>query len=141
MLERLADLVGPPTPRAFTLTFAGRERHDGQAPTSFVVNAANLDDAARVLAGLPSWHEWYQADAARAEEGADVIYMPEQSHAGPPSSGHFVDLRGEQSPRPSPANATAPSAARHNAPATGPRPAAAPASPAARTPIDPTPHH
>ncbi|MCG0062801.1 hypothetical protein L0F81_05780, partial [Streptomyces tricolor] len=46
MLERLADLVGPPTPRAFTLTFAGRERHEGQAPTRFVVNAANLDDAA-----------------------------------------------------------------------------------------------
>ncbi|MCC9706001.1 hypothetical protein E4N62_12485 [Streptomyces sp. MNU76] len=85
----------------FTLTFAGRERHDGQAPRSFVVNAANLDDAARVLAGLPSQHEWYQADAARAEEGADVVYMPEQSHAGPRSSGHFVDRRGEQSPRPS----------------------------------------
>ncbi len=134
MLECLADLVGPPTPRAFRLTFAGRERHDGQY-------AANLDDAGRVLAGLPSWHEWYQADAGCAEEGADVGYMPEQSHAGSPSSGYFVDLRGEQSPRPYPANSTALSAARHNALATGPRPAAAPASSAARTPIDPPPHH
>lgn len=141
MLERLADLVGPPTPRAFTLTFAGRERHDGQAPTRFVVNAANLDDAARILAGLPSWHEWYQADAACSEGGADVIYMPEQSHVGLPSSDHFVDLRGEQRPRPSPANATTPSAACPAAPVTGPRPAPAPASPAARTPIDPTPRH
>ncbi|MFD5161829.1 hypothetical protein ACFWMJ_27755 [Streptomyces hawaiiensis] len=108
MLECLAYLLGPPTPRAFTLTIAGPERHDGQAPTSFVVNAANLDDAARVLAGLPSWHEWYRDSVARAEEGADVVYMPEQSHAGTPSSGHFVDVRGEHSPRPSPANATAP---------------------------------
>ncbi|MFJ7342391.1 hypothetical protein ACIQU3_19130 [Streptomyces sp. NPDC101110] len=132
-MQRLADLVGPSAPRAFTLTFAGRERHDGQAPTSFVVNATNLDDAARVLAGLPSWHEWYQA-AACAEEGADVVHVPEQSHAGLPSSGHFVDLRGEQ-PRPSPANVTGPSGARPAVPLTGPRPAAAPASPAARTPL------
>ncbi|OIJ91637.1 hypothetical protein [Streptomyces colonosanans] len=129
VVERLTALVDPSFPRAFTLTFAGRERHDGQAPISFVVTATGLDDAARVLATLPDFHAWYQADAASSEDGADIVYVPEQSHAGIPSSGEFVDLRGAQNPAPlPPAGPTHPSRARPAAPITGTPPAPAPAA-------------
>ncbi|GGZ40563.1 hypothetical protein [Streptomyces poonensis] len=84
VVQRLADLAGPPAPRAFTLRPAGSERHDGQAPASFVVNAVNLDDAARVLATLPGVLDYYQADAASSEHSADIVYVPEQSHPGLP---------------------------------------------------------
>ncbi|MGC0328108.1 hypothetical protein RKD23_001098 [Streptomyces sp. SAI-170] len=103
VLDRLADLVGPPAPRAFTLTFAGSERHDGQAPTSFVVNAINLDDAARVLATLPGFLDWYLADAAACDHGVDIVHVPEQSHPGVPAPGRYVDLLPEQGASAAPA--------------------------------------
>ncbi|MEW2620894.1 hypothetical protein [Streptomyces sp. NPDC048106] len=128
VIDRLTTLVGPTAPRAFALTFAGRERHDGEAPTTFVVNATSLNDAALVLAGLPSWHEWYQST------GVDIVYLPEQSHPGLPTRGHFADLRSEQRTAASPPDTTLPSAARFAAPVTAMPPAPTPASSAARTP-------
>ncbi|MFE1197269.1 hypothetical protein ACFW6E_31645 [Streptomyces olivaceoviridis] len=132
--SRLADLLGPPAPRAFTLTFAGQERHSGEAPTSFVVDALNLDDAARILAGLPSWREWYLADAGTPDgHGADIVYLPQQSHPGLPTRGEYADLRGEQKTAALPATGAAPtSLARIPVPGTSSPPAPAPASSAAR---------
>ncbi|MFH9084201.1 hypothetical protein [Streptomyces sp. NPDC017673] len=133
--NRLANLLGPPAPGPFTLTFAGHERHMGEAPTSFVVNAMDLDDAARILAGLPSWHEWYLADAGTPDgHGADIIYLPQQSHPGLPTRGEYADLRGEQKTTALPATGATPtSPARLPVPVTSSPPAPAPASPAART--------
>ncbi|MEV5506576.1 hypothetical protein [Streptomyces orinoci] len=127
VMSRLTELVGPPAPQAFTLTFAGRERHIGKAPTSFVVNACDINDAVFVLSRLPSWREWYLADAAESDNGADIIYLPEQSHPGLPTRGEFNDLRAEQRPA---------EPAHTSALATLPRsasPVPAPANPAART--------
>ncbi|OYP14863.1 hypothetical protein CFC35_10400 [Streptomyces sp. FBKL.4005] len=133
--NRLAHLLGPPAPSPFTLTFAGQERYAGEAPRSFVVNAMNLDDAARILAGLPSWHEWYLADAGAPDgRGADIIYLPEQSHPGLPTRGEYVDLRDEQEAAALPSTGvTRTSRARLSVPVTALPLAPAPASPAART--------
>ncbi|WP_433453726.1 hypothetical protein ACQPXS_36275 [Streptomyces sp. CA-142005] len=132
--SHLAQLLGPPGPSSFTLTFAGHERHTGDAPTSFVVNAMNLDDAARILAGLPTWHEWYLADAAPDGQGADIIYLPEQSHPGLPTRGEYVDLRSEQEPAaPAATGSTRTAHARPTVPAASSPPHPAPASLAART--------
>ncbi|KUN02142.1 hypothetical protein AQI95_29165 [Streptomyces yokosukanensis] len=133
VMIRLAVLVVPPTPRAFTLTFAGHERHIGEAPTSFVINATSLDDAALILVGLPSWHEWYLAEAA-GDGGADIVYLPEQSHPGLPTLGEFADLRAEQRSGTSQHASAVPNSPRSAAPVTSPRPTPAPANPAARTP-------
>jgi hypothetical protein len=135
VIARLTNLVGAAASGAFTLTFAGRERHDGQGPTSFVVNATSLDDAARVLAQHPDFHDWYQADAAYCEQGADIVYLPEHSHAGLPSRGEFADLRGEYRPITSLAISTLLSPSPPPGPLIGLQSAPAPASSAARTPL------
>ncbi|MFB6750627.1 hypothetical protein ACFCX6_06790 [Streptomyces sp. NPDC056353] len=133
--SNLARLLGPPEPSSFTLTFAGHERHTGEAPTSFVVNAMNLDDAARILAGLPTWHEWYLANARAPDgQGADIIYLPEQSHPGLPTRGEYVDLRSEQEAAAPPATGITRTAhARPTAPGASSPPHPAPAPSAART--------
>ncbi|MEV5878053.1 hypothetical protein AB0L75_28270 [Streptomyces sp. NPDC052101] len=133
LVIRLAVLLGPPAPRAFTLTFAGHERHIGEAPTSFVVNATSLDDAARNLALLPSWREWLLANVA-CDGGADIVYLPEQSHPGLPTRGEFADLRAEQGPVASQNASAVPASRRAAVPVTGPRPTPAPVNTAARTP-------
>ncbi|MFF1280652.1 hypothetical protein ACFVY4_07705 [Streptomyces sp. NPDC058299] len=133
--RHLARLLGPPEPSPFTLTFAGHERHTGEAPTSFVVNAMNLDAAGRILAGLPSWHEWYLADAGTPDgQGADIIYLPEQSHPGLPTRGEYVDLRSAQVATAPPATGITRTAhARPTVPGASSPPHPAPASLAART--------
>ncbi|MCZ0990348.1 hypothetical protein [Streptomyces diastatochromogenes] len=135
VVSHLADLIGPPKPSPFTLTFARQERQSGEAPTSFVVNAMNLDDAARILAGHPSWHEWYLDTAGTPDaKGADIVYLPEQSHPSLPTRGEYVDLRAEQERTTSPASSTKQTAqARPATTLTTSPPAPAPASLAART--------
>ncbi|MEU3529086.1 hypothetical protein AB0E62_35405 [Streptomyces sp. NPDC038707] len=128
---RLAALLGPPAPSPFTLTFAGLERHMGEAPTSFVVNAMDLGDALRNLARLPSWREWYLAHGGTPDgQDADVVYLPQQSHPGLPTLGAYNDMRGEQE-----STETGSTLVRraHPPAVTAPAPAPAPASPAART--------
>ncbi|MEV6807759.1 hypothetical protein [Streptomyces sp. NPDC051132] len=131
---RLTDLIGPPAPSPFTLTFTGQERHMGEAPTSFVVNAMDLNDAARILAGLPSWREWYLATAGIPDgQDADIVYLSQQSHPGLPTRGEYNDLRGVQEAAGSPASAITLARPAPPTTTTGPTPALAPASPAART--------
>src|SRR5207244_180999 len=125
-------LLGPPAPRAFTLTFAGRERHEGEAPTSFVVSALTINDAVVVLSGLPSWREWYEAVAADCDDGAGIIYLPEQSHPGLPTRGEFNDLRAEQRLDAAPRASALSTIPRPAGPVADPAPA--PAKSAARTP-------
>ncbi|MFF8786839.1 hypothetical protein [Streptomyces sp. NPDC015125] len=101
VIERLTDLCGPPVPgRAYTLTYAGPERHDGEAPYTFVVNGQDLDDARRILHTLPFFREWYeeQRDWNAPEQDPDVLFLasPRDSHAGIPDLGCYNDLRREQ---------------------------------------------
>ncbi|MFF9001566.1 hypothetical protein ACF1GW_06530 [Streptomyces achromogenes] len=129
---RLAALLGPPAPTPFTLTFAGLERHMGEAPTSFVVNAMDLGDALRNLAGLPSWREWYLAHGGTPDgQDADIVYLPHQSHPGLPTLDAYNDMRGEQES----ATEMGSKLIRHARPPAepAPAPAPAPALPAART--------
>ncbi|MFG2703189.1 hypothetical protein [Streptomyces sp. NPDC048386] len=112
VVERLVLLIGSPPPSTFTLTFAGPERHDGEAPTSFAIHAASLRDARRTIEQLPGFQEWWRDNAHASPGGApDIIFLPEQSHPGLRPIGEFVDLRAEQTPR-SPTPATVPSGAR-----------------------------
>jgi hypothetical protein len=129
---RLADLLGPLAPSPFTLTFAGLERHMGEAPASFVVNAMDLGDALRILAALPSWRQWYR-DHGGAPDGQDmdIVYLPQQSHPGLSTLGAYNDMRGEQES----ATETGSTLVRraHLPAVTAPAPAPTPASLAART--------
>lgn len=98
-LKRLKDLVGPPLPgRTFTLTYAGPERHDGEAPYSFVVNGEDLDDARRNLSALPFFVEWLEEQRPwDSTDDPDVVFLDHAaySHSGLPSVG-YNDLRREQ---------------------------------------------
>jgi hypothetical protein len=101
VMERLLELCGPPLPgRAHTLTFAGPERHDGEAPYLFVVNGENLADARRHLGALPGFREWYEQQRAwdEPETDPDVVFLADlrHSHPGLPEVGHYNDLRREQ---------------------------------------------
>jgi len=96
LLDRLTDLVGPPLPGTpHTLTYAGWERYDGEAPYSFVVCAENLEAARRILVTLPSYRHWYDEQRDGEGEPADVLYRPNLSHAGVPNA-HWWELRREQ---------------------------------------------
>ncbi|WP_030372409.1 hypothetical protein [Streptomyces rimosus] len=97
----LRELVGPPVPgNAFTLTFAGPERHDGEKPYAFVVNGSDLPDAGRTLLHLPSFREWFAEQAGWDDTPPDVLYLAEESHPGIPEYGYFNDLRREQAASP-----------------------------------------
>ncbi|MCY0924479.1 hypothetical protein OS965_41490 [Streptomyces sp. H27-G5] len=101
VIEHLTTLCGHPLPgRSHTLTFAGPERHDGEAPYVFVVNGNNLEDARRNLGALPSFREWYEEQRAwdDSDDAPDVLFLtsPHESHSGIPGAGYFSDLRREQ---------------------------------------------
>ncbi|GLF98212.1 hypothetical protein [Streptomyces yaizuensis] len=101
VMERLSELCGPPLPgHAHTLTFAGPERHDGEAPYLFVVNGQDLPDARRNLGALPSFREWFEEQRAWDEPGSDpdVVFLsaPADSRPGLPNSGFYNELRREQ---------------------------------------------
>ncbi|MER0476960.1 hypothetical protein ABR737_01075 [Streptomyces sp. Edi2] len=101
VMQRLTELCGSPLPgRAHTLTFAGPERHDGEAPYLFVVNGDDLTDARRNLGSLPFFHEWYEQQRSwdEPEEDPDVVFLsgPQHSHPGIPDGGYYNDLRREQ---------------------------------------------
>lgn len=110
----LHELVGPPLPGiAFTLTFAGPGRHDGEKPDSFVVNGTDLSDAGRTLLALPSFREWFAEQAGWDDATPpDVLYLADESHPGIPEYGSFSDLRREQTEHltatPSPASGSTP---------------------------------
>ncbi|MFJ4342633.1 hypothetical protein [Streptomyces sp. NPDC088915] len=116
----LRELVGPPLPgTAFTLTFAGPERHDGEAPYSFVVNGSDLPDAGRTLLHLPFFREWFTEQAGWHDDTPpDVLYLADESHPGIPEHGAFNDLRREQAGHLAAAEPPAPG----NAPALPPAP-------------------
>ncbi|MDF3147079.1 MULTISPECIES: hypothetical protein [unclassified Streptomyces] len=100
VVAQLIRLVGPPALQTFTLTFAGRERHDGERPTSFAVHATGLDEARRVIETLPGFRQWREANASDspAITGPDLLFLPEQSHPGLRAPGEYADLRPEQPP-------------------------------------------
>lgn len=78
---------------------AGPERHDGEAPYSFVVYAWNLEEARRAVVTLPFWLEWYEEQRGwgdYAEENPDVLFVEDESYRGLPKWGVFNDLRAEQ---------------------------------------------
>ncbi|MGW2046219.1 hypothetical protein ACWCPF_13695 [Streptomyces sp. NPDC001858] len=120
LVTQLTELVGPPPPRTFTLAFAGRERHDGEQPTSFAVHAASLHQARRVIEQLPGFRQWSRDDAPDANEGVtpDIVFLPRQSHPGLRAGGEYVDLRPEQT-------LSAPASTGHPVPAVIPPPATA----------------
>ncbi|MEU7229001.1 hypothetical protein [Streptomyces chrestomyceticus] len=112
LAEFLHELVGPPLPgTAFTLTFAGPERHDGEAPYLWVVNGSDLPDAGRTLLSLPSFREWL-AEQGTYDHGSppDVQYVADQSHPGL-TYGYFNDLRREQAAQQDAPEPTAPGGA------------------------------
>ncbi|WP_372412627.1 hypothetical protein [Streptomyces luteireticuli] len=101
LIARLTELFGPPLPgHAFSLTFAGPERYDGEAPYTWVVNGDDLDSARRNLAALPSFREWFEEQASwdEPDEDPDVLFRSETkySHPGIPDVGCYNDLRREQ---------------------------------------------
>ncbi|WP_405591687.1 hypothetical protein [Streptomyces sp. NBC_01092] len=100
VVAQLIRLIGPPPPQTFTLTFAGRERHDGERPTSFAVYATGLDEARRVIEDLPGFQQWREANASDSPvtTGPDVVFLTEQSHPGLRAPGEYADLRPEQQP-------------------------------------------
>ncbi|ELS55868.1 hypothetical protein [Streptomyces viridochromogenes] len=113
VIEQLTRLVGQAPPGTFTLTFAGRERHDGERPTSFAIQAASLHEARRVIEQLPGFQQWCQDNAADGAPGSaapDVVFVRQQSHPGLRPPGEYVDLRPEQAP-------SAPAATSHSSPA------------------------
>ncbi|AWI32635.1 hypothetical protein [Streptomyces tirandamycinicus] len=100
LVGELVALCGEPVPgEAFTLTFAGLERHDGEKPYGFVVCARDLDDARRTLTGLPSFREWFEGQrplGAPDGQAPDVLFVADESHPGIPAWGAYSDLRREQ---------------------------------------------
>ncbi|MDX3069595.1 hypothetical protein PV518_47040 [Streptomyces sp. ND04-05B] len=74
--------------RTFTVTIAGPERHDGEKPTKYVLEARSTQTAwARALA----WH-------MEAEETVDCFVLADESHKGAPAGDvgfHWNDLRPE----------------------------------------------
>lgn len=99
LLNDLVDLFGQPVAGSpFSLTFAGPERHDGEAGYTWVVNADSLDEARRTLAGLPDFQDWYSDMKGSDEEDPDVVFVtdPYQTNAGIPLYGNYTDLRREQ---------------------------------------------
>jgi hypothetical protein len=74
--------------RDFTVTIAGSERHDGEAPYTYVVSAESQQQA---WATALSTH-------IRREESVDCFIVPEQSFNGLPADDcgyHWNDLRGQ----------------------------------------------
>ncbi|WP_416986861.1 hypothetical protein [Streptomyces sp. T028] len=113
VVAQLIRLVGPPPPRTFTLTFAGRERHDGERPTSFALRATDLHEARCVIEQIPGFQQWCQDNApddAPGSAGPDVVFLSDQSHPGLRAPGEYVDLRPEQA-------SSAPAATGHSSPA------------------------
>ncbi|MEJ8640012.1 hypothetical protein [Streptomyces sp. MS2.AVA.5] len=101
VMERLLQLCGPPLPgHAHTLTFAGPERHDGEAPYAFVVNGESITDARLSLGALPGFCQWYDEQRSWNEPEADpdVVFLADESdsHCGLPAAGFYNDLRREQ---------------------------------------------
>jgi hypothetical protein len=95
VVQHLADLVAGEPGRTFTVTLAGPERVDGERPTSFAVRAVDLDDARRVLAGLPGFQQWYRDHAAGAPNSR-LVFLPDDSHPSLRAPGQYIDLRPEQ---------------------------------------------
>lgn len=80
------------TVRAFTVTIAGPERHDGEAPYTLVVDACSTEGAwAKALA-------WHLLDTERI----DAYVIASESFEGVPQRDfrhHWVDLRSEYARR------------------------------------------
>ncbi|MFJ1662311.1 hypothetical protein [Streptomyces anthocyanicus] len=103
VMGRLLELAGPPLPgQAFTLTYAGPERHDGEAPYSFVVNGADIADARRRLELLPFFRQWReeQRDLDDPESEPDVEFLDADHHSHAGLFCPYNDLRHEQSAPP-----------------------------------------
>lgn len=104
VMGRLLELAGPPLPgQAFTLTYAGANRHDGQAPYAFVVNGEDVADARRRLELLPSFQQWRDEqkddfEDPECEPDFEFLDAPHLSHAGLICP--YVDLRHAQSAPP-----------------------------------------
>jgi hypothetical protein len=108
LADALIELAGPPVPgEPFTLTWAGRGRHEGCEPYCFVVCGSDLDDARRTLARLPLWRQWYEEQRPSDDQAPDVLFLADESHPGIPEWGTYNDLRREQAA----ASAGAPAAA------------------------------
>ncbi|MFF7750403.1 hypothetical protein ACFZCP_14270 [Streptomyces sp. NPDC007971] len=76
----------PSEKRDWTVTIAGSERHDGEAPYTYVVSAETKQQA---WATALSTH-------IRREESVDCFIVPEKSHEGVPAENcgyHWNDLR------------------------------------------------
>ncbi|MFE2640124.1 hypothetical protein ACFXKF_36170 [Streptomyces scopuliridis] len=101
VMDRLRELAGPPVAgQVFTLTVAGSERHDGEAPYLFVVSGEDIGDARRRLETLPFFREWCEEQRPWDEPDADpdIEFLDEarDSHPGLPAAGAYNDLRREQ---------------------------------------------
>ncbi|WP_331750877.1 hypothetical protein OG215_36685 (plasmid) [Streptomyces globisporus] len=98
VMGRLLELAGPPVPgQAFTLTYAGPERHDGEAPYAFVVNGADIADARRRLELLPFFRQWCEERREDTESEPDVEFLDEDHHSHAGLFCPYIDLRHEQS--------------------------------------------
>lgn len=90
---------------AFTIATSGSERHDGEKPYWWVVDAPDLP-AAKAM-GLAHHHQMVNDDTPPDDQwyDGDLIVVDEQCHAGipdcPPDTMGYVwnDLRGEESDR------------------------------------------
>ncbi|WP_329096817.1 hypothetical protein [Streptomyces sp. NBC_01439] len=84
LLGQISLLIGPPARMPFTVTVAGRERHDGERPYSFALYATGLDDALHALPGLPTFQRWLREAAELAPDSAepDVLLVYERCHPG-----------------------------------------------------------
>ncbi|MFI1530865.1 hypothetical protein [Streptomyces griseus] len=98
VMGRLLELAGPPLAgQAFTLTYAGPERHDGEAPYAFVVNGADIADARRRLELLPFFRQWCEERREDPESEPDVEFLDEDHHSHAGLFCPYIDLRHEQS--------------------------------------------
>ncbi|MCY0954947.1 hypothetical protein [Streptomyces sp. H27-S2] len=108
LLNQLGLLTGPPARLPFTVTIAGRERHDGERPYSFAVYATGLDDALHTLPELPTFQRWLR-DVGGPSTEPDVALVAEQCHPGLRAPGECIDLRAEQAARTNTRSSTVPS--------------------------------